>query len=424
MRPWIYFALLVTTSTTVAADAQALNSLTLDQAIINVLEHNPVLKAADYDAKAAAARIRAATLSPALHTSLEFENFTGSGAYKGSDSLESTLSLAKVFELGDKASLRGELAQDESILLRNEQDAKRLDLLTETTNRFIHVVTDQERLVIAQDSLKLAEQTLGIVKRRVDAGRTPDAELLHAQNLLARKQLELEHAEHELATTRLKLATLWGEMQTPFSDAKADLYAIEPAIPFENLATLLEQNPDLLRFATEKRLAQTRIQLAQAKGSMDIELKAGIRHFNATDDTGFVLSMNVPFGTSSRAQPLIDEAEALSMRDPHLQEERRLTLYATLFEVHQEIKHAVEAVTALRKVIIPNAEQALKEYEKGYSLGRYSFLELTEAQNALLGARLEAVMTATEYHSLRTEIDRLTGAKKINTRNTQPTQTP
>lgn len=419
MRKWIICFLFVSSPVAFGVEEQTHNKLTLDQAIINVLEHSPLLRASDYEAKAAAARIRAAKLSPVFYTSIEFENFGGSGKYGGGDTLESTLSLSKVLELGDKAALRGNLAQNKALLLHNEQDAKRLDLMAETTKRFIHVITDQERLTIAKDSLKLAKQTLKIVERRVQAGRTPNADLRWAKVALARKQLELEHAEHELATTRLKLVTLWGETQVSFSTAEANLFGIEQATPFEMLAQLLERNPDLVRFATAKRLSQARIQLAQAKRQSDIEVRAGVRHFNVLDETALVLSLSLPLGTSSRAEPLVDEAENLSLRDPHVYEQRRLALHATLFEVHQEIKHAVEAVTTLRKTILPHAELAVRDYEKGYAVGRYSFLELTEAQSALLNSRLEAVMAAANYHRYRAEIDRLTGAHIA-----QPTKTP
>ena len=40
-----------------AANSKTVSKLTLDQAIINVLERSPMLKAADYESKAAAAHI-------------------------------------------------------------------------------------------------------------------------------------------------------------------------------------------------------------------------------------------------------------------------------------------------------------------------------------------------------------------------------
>ena len=410
MRQWIIYILFVFSSASFADNAQTRNKLTLNQAIINVLENSPMLKAADYESRAAAARIRSAQLSPGYRTSIELENFAGSGENNGSDRLESTLSLSKVLELGDKAKLRGELSHGKAMLLRNEQDSKRLDLLADTTKHFIQVIIDQESIVIAKDSLALAKRTQKTVGQRVKAGKSPNAELRRAKIALARSELELDHAEHSLVTSRLKLATLWGETNVYFTTADANLFKVETTEPFETLVKLLENNPDLVKYASEKRLANTRSLLARSSGQSDIEISGGLRHFNATDDTAFVLSLNIPLGSSSRASSKIEEAEILSLRDPYVYEQRRLELYATLFEVHQEIKHAIDALKALRGKIIPLAERALKDYEKGYAAGRYSFFELTEAQRVLLDSRLEAVMTAADYHRYRIEIDRLTGA--------------
>jgi len=379
-----------------AANSKTVNKLTLEQAIINVLESSPALKAADYESKAAAARIRTAKQSPRYRGSIELENFAGSGLHSGTDLLETTLSLSKVLELGDKSKLRGDLSYNKAMLLRNEQDSRRLDLLAETTKRFIDVITDQQRLVNANDSIDIAIRTRQIVDKRVKAGKSPTAELRRAKIALARSELKLEHAKHKLDSTRLKLVTLWGETQASFSTADARLFVIQRAESFESLVTLLERNPDLVRFATEKRLAQSRTLLARSSGQSDMEITGGLRHFNFTGDTALVMSLNIPFGSSSRARSNIEESEMTALRDPLVFEQQYLSLYATLFELHQEIKHAIDAVTALRKTIIPQAEQALKDYEKGYAAGRYSFLELTEAQKLLLDLKLELVITASD----------------------------
>jgi len=391
-------------------DIKTVHVLTLDQAIINVLERSPTLRAADYESKAAAARIRTAKQSPRYRGSIELENFAGTGFHSGTDALETTLSLSRVLELGDKAKLRGDFSQNKAMLLRNEQDSKRLDLLAETTKRYIEVVTDQQRLNNAKDSIDIAVRTKKVVANRVKAGKSPTAELRRVNIALARSELKLDHAEHELETARIKLATLWGETTVSFTVAAADLFRIEPAEPFETLVLLLERNPDLVRFATEERLAQSRTQLARSSGQSDMEITGGLRHFNFTDDTALILSLNIPFGSSSRATSNIEESEMMALRDPLIYEQQYLLLYSTLFELHQEIKHAVDAVTALRETIIPEAEQALKDYEKGYAAGRYSFLELTEAQKLLIDLKLEAVIAASDYHRYQIEIDRLTGA--------------
>ncbi len=411
MRQLFIYFLFVFSSISFANAEPLQKKLTLDQAIINVLEQSPLLKAVDYESKAAAARIRQAQLSPAFRTSIELENFAGSGINSGSDRLESTLSLSKVLELGDKAKLRGQLAFNKATLIGDKQDAKRLDLLAETTKRFIYVITNQERLVIAADSLALAKRTHKLVEQRVKAGRSPDAELRRVKIALARKELKLHHAEHELATSRLKLVALWGKTQVLFNSAEANLFVIEDILPFETLLNLLDRNPDLVRYATEERLAKTRLQLASSDAQSNIEISAGVRHFNATDDTALVLSLSMPLGSSSRSKSKVEEAEMLQLIEPLAYEQKKLYLHVILFELYQEIKHAADSVMSLREIIIPQAKRALQDYEKGYKAGRYSLLELTEAQRQVLDSRLEAVMAARDYHQYRIEIDRLTGAR-------------
>ncbi|MGD8785337.1 MAG: TolC family protein [Thioalkalispiraceae bacterium] len=387
--------------------------LTLDRVIVQVLENNPELKLNDYDALSAAARIRAARQTPPVHLNVELENFAGSGSRKGTDALETTLSLSKVFELGDKADLRGEVAQHNAKLVTNHQEARRLDIIAQAARRFIHVLVDQHRLQIAQDKLDLKKRTHKVVTRRVNAGRSPRAEKRRTSMAMARAEIELEHAEHELESSRLKLATMWGEVTPVFSKAQADLFALQQVNDFAQLEKLLANNPDLVRFATRQRLAEARLNLAKAKSSADIEFNAGVRNYQITDDNAFLVSASIPFGLESRAAPAIEVEDYQLQKQPFNYEKQRLALYSSLFEVYQELKHAYTAIKVLRQKIIPEAQKVLSDIEKGYAVGRYSFLELTDAQQILLNAQLESVMTAANYHRYKIEIDRLTGARFV-----------
>ena len=410
MRIWIVLLLgILEFSSSFAVEPPMQNPLTLDVALVAVLENNPMLLAGDYQAQAAAAKIRQAQQSTPVNVKLELENFAGSGRFSGDDLLEATLSLGKILELGNKAGLRGDIARNEAALLGNEQDAERLDLLAEATRRFIHVVVDQERLKIARDKLALAKRTAAIVDKRVRVGKSPDTEQRRTRIAVARAETELEHAEHELATSRLQLATQWGKTEAGFSSARASLFALNPLGPFDELAQLLERNPDLTRYASEQRLADARLRLAQSRRRMDIELSGGVRYHNVTDDSALVLSASIPFGTRSRAAPGIESSRLLSDRHPLLFKQRQLELHASLFELYQELSHAYSASQTMREQIVPEAKLALRDYETGYRSGRYSLLELSDAQKTLLDARLESVMTAADFHKYRIEIERLTG---------------
>ncbi len=412
MRFWLTIGLLlVWMPAAYAIEVQRAGPVTFAQIIIKILENNPVLKANDYEAQAAAARIRHARQSTPVKLNVEMENLVGSGRYNGFDSVETTMSLVKVLESGNKPVLRGRIAEQKASLLGSEQDVKRLDLLSRATRRFIHVAVDQERLEIATNKVDLIKRTMEIVAKRINAGRSPVAEKHRAAIELARAEIELEHAEHELVTSRLKLATMWGATTSDGLSVEAPLFELAKIDSFENLQTLLQQNPDLVRFATRQRLAEARLNLSKSRKRPDLELAGGIRYLSGTDDAAFVLSASIPLGSQSRAIPGIEEANLMALREPELYEQRRLALYGRLFEIYQELLHAQTAFDTLQQRIIPQAERLLRDYEKGYQAGRYSLLELTVAQQTLLDARLEVVIAAENYHRNRIEIERLTGAQ-------------
>ncbi|MFT5350722.1 MAG: cobalt-zinc-cadmium efflux system outer membrane protein, partial [Gammaproteobacteria bacterium] len=110
-------------------------------------------------------------------------------------------------------------------------------------------------------------------------------------------------------------------------------------------------------------------------------------------------------------KPGIDEAESLSRIAPLNLEQQRLELYAMLYQIYQEMNHAREAVEKLNKQIIPAAEQMQSDYENGYQSGRYSLLELIQAQQLLRNSRSQLLEMAVSFHSHKIEIDRLTGAQ-------------
>jgi cobalt-zinc-cadmium efflux system outer membrane protein len=324
--------------------------------------------------------------------------------------MQTTLSLARVLELGNKSTYRSNVIKQESYVLRDLQDAERLDLLAETTRRFLQVVVNQEKVKLANEALVIANNTKEIVEKKIKAAISPTVERYRVGIDIANLHLAMEHAEHELETSKVMLSSMWNETIPNFGSVSAELFRLDEVLTVDAYAQLLERNPDLIRFTTQQRLADARLQLARIKQKPDIELSGGIRYLNASDDVGFLLSANIPFGTAERSAPAIEEAEMLNMIDPLAMEQKKTELFATLFEIYQELLHRKTLKNLLQENIIPSAQQALKEYEKLYSTGRYSLLELVEAQRTLLNSRSRLLEAVADFHLYRIEIDRLTGA--------------
>lgn len=399
---------------TVSVQGQAVDppgfagEITLGGAIDLALRRNPDLGASRYELTAAQARIIQAGLRPNPEVGLELENFAGSGAAEGVAALETTLSLSQVIELGDKRRLRRAAAEADHDLMTIEQRARQLDVLAEVTRRFIETAAAQERLLLAREYSRLAQQTLDTIGARVRSARSPEAEASRARIALTRASLQERQTAAELRSARYALAAMWGSAEPQFTRAGADLFAFGDLQPFATLIERIERNPDLIIFASEARLRDAQLRLAQAQARPNLALSLGVRRFEETNDTALVAGFSMPLAVSDRNQGAVREARA---RRAQVDAERLGALTRTraaLHGVYQEVVAARERAETLRGDAIPQAQTALGQTQSGYERGRFSFLELLTAQQELLELRAAAIDAGADYHRLLAELERVT----------------
>ena len=391
------------------ATADPHGELTLAQAVATTLARNPELQSNEYELRAADARTLQAGLRPNPELGVDLENFAGSGDTR----LQTTLRLGQIIELGDKRNRRVQLAQADREGIVVERQIRQLDLLSEVTRRFVGVVALQERLALAHRATDLTERTLAAVTRRVKAARSPEAEGSRASIALARARLELQRTEYSLEGERRSLAALWGSTEPAFDTARADLYAMPAVERFDALARRLQDNPDFLSFATEARLREAQVRLAQAQARPNVIFSAGVRRLQDprnpdTYDTALVagFTMSLPF--SDRNQGAIREAQIRREQVPVKQQAAYVKANATLFALYQELQLARTEALTLHEQILPQAQRALAQTDYGFQRGRFSYLELANAQLELIEVERAAIDAAADHHRLAAEIERLT----------------
>jgi outer membrane protein, heavy metal efflux system len=401
--------LIVSAATVAAEPPDPRGELTLTQVVALALSRNPELQSTDYELRAADARTVQAGLRPNPEMGVQVENFASSAAVRTVQPLQTTLTLSQVIELGGKRSRRVDVAQRGRDALAIERDIRQLDVLAEVTRRFVDVVADQEQLSLGRRAAELAERTLNAMTARVTAARSPEAEKARASIAFDRARLEQQHAEYELQSSRRMLAALWGSTEALFGVARADLYAMPPADTFEALAQRLKHSPDFLRFTAESRLREADLRLAQAQATPNVQFNAGIRHFNGLRDPALVAGFSLPLPLFDRNQGAIREAE---VRHDQVRVDERaayIKANATLFELYQAVQQARLETRTLREQVIPKAEHALAQTEYGFQRGRFSYLELANAQRDLIEVQRAAIEAAANHYRLAAEIERLTG---------------
>jgi cobalt-zinc-cadmium efflux system outer membrane protein len=422
-RAWAACTLLfVVSSADARAPAEPVNlegELTLARAVDAALRGNPDLLASSYELSAAQARIVQAGLRPNPELGLELENFAGSGAVRDTDSLETTLSLSQVVELGGKRALRRSVAEAGLDVVNIEQRARELDVLSEVTLRFIDVVAAQERARFASQATALARTTLDAIGARVDAGRSPEAERSRARIALTRSLIEQRRAESELRAARYALSASWGSAEPAFIAARAELFDLRAVESFQALLARLEQSPDFTLFASESRLREAELRLARVQARPNLSFSLGLRRLEASGDTALVAGFSMPLPVSDRNQGAILEAQVRLDQTDAQRSAARVRARATLLGLYQEMTTDRERVDTLRGEALPQAQLALDQTRSGYARGRFSFLELITVQEELLALQAAAIDAAADYHRVLAEIERLTSAaltRPISTR--------
>lgn len=383
--------------------------LTLRDAVRASLAANPNLAGFAFELRAQDARTDAAGLRPAPTVSATVENVLGNGEHGGLNTAETTFALSQVVELGGKRQARIGAAQSGRELIAVTEQAAQLDVLAEVTRRFIHVAGDQEQLALTRNATALARETVQAVSARVNAAKAPDAELRRARITLARAEVEQEHAEHELGTSRRKLAAMWGDGEARFGAVTADLYTLPRPAPFESLLARLDANPDFVRFASEARLRDAEIRLAEAKRRADVTFSGGVRHLEETGDQALVFGLSLPLGAGRVAAPAIAEATALRGLTAARRDAAAVRAKAQLYALHQELRHAITETELLRGTVLPQMAGALDETRYAYERGRYGYLEWVEAQREFIAIRRSLIEAAVNAQVFQAEIERLTG---------------
>lgn len=381
--------------------------ITLREALSSALMGNPELAAFSWEIRAAEARALQAGLIPNPEIEIEAEEFGGIGERRNFKGAAGTLVLSQLIELGSKGSKRRRVASLESGLAGWDYEAKRLEVVSETTKTFIEVIAAQDLVTLKEELLRLAEEVLTTVSERVKAGKVSPIEETRAKISVSTSRIGVVQAKRDLKIARKKLAAAWGGKTALFEQARGDLDTINPVPPVGNLWSLLLQNPDIARWELEIKQRKAALDLEKANRIPDLTLNAGMQRFNETHDGSFLFGVSIPIPLFDRNQGGIREAlHSLSKAN----EERRATevqIHAALTEAYQTLACAHSEAKTLKDDVLPSAEQVFKDIKEGYRLGKFGYLEVLEAQQTLFEVKEQYIESLATYHSSVADVEHL-----------------
>lgn len=398
------------------AAAQAPSALlTREDAIARALDDDPGVDAADASREAAEAGARQAGRWANPTLDILQENVSGSGAYRGSDRAETTYSFRQPLQLGGDRSARRRLAERELDTARVGAGLRRADLIEEVEHAFIDAQAAEAALAVAEERLAVARELSAAVDRRVRAARDPLMAGSRAEARLAEAEAEADAARQTAVAARVRLASYWGGGDFALERASFEMLAARE-VDANDLA------PDLALADADAARAEAQVDVERARAIPDVDLQAGWRQFSERDETAFVFGLSVPLQIWDRNGAGVSRARGESTRAAYERAARARALAREQAMLAAQSETARREVAALDARIIPASERALAQAREGYAMGGFSYIDVLDAQRALVDARLRRISALRSFHRSEASIARLGGARiePDQLRGTQP----
>lgn len=383
--------------------------MTLQHSLQRALAANPRLTASERDVGIATGqRIQAGALfNPDL--SYEQDNSLGSGPYRGTRSAETTLQISQLFELFGKRDARiaaGAAGVNVAVIQRK---AVRLEVLSETAVAFLTVLGAQRRVQILDDQVAAIDRLTPLLQRRVEAGASSPAETGRAQVASDLVKADRERVKASLSSARRDLAVLMGDTSPRFSTVTGRLETVGRPPSFKAVIAAIDANPQLVRWTAVYAQRNAELLLARLKPYPDVRVSAGWRHFNETGNDAVRLGISIPIPVFDQNQGNILSAQESLAKAAAERAANKATLVVLAGRAYDSLEGSLRELAILRKSAIPKAEAAAQAIFDGYGQGRFTLLEVLDAQATLAQARLREQEALQNFHIAVATIEGLVG---------------
>jgi len=392
-----------------AAPSPPLPPLSLERAQALALAHSPMLRAAQHGVAASEGGLLQSRARPNPELSYTQEDTRGS-------SRTSTLQWSQPIEIGGKREARMRVAEHGRDLARAELAAARAVLQAEVRSAFFGLLAAQQRVALSRQTLDIAASARAAAASRVAAGKSAPLEETKASVAESGARLELSQAQSGLRVARQQLQALWGGGAEPIAGFGAAEGAIDELPPVPEAAVLqqrLELAPAVLRARQLLEQSRAAAELERARRLPDPTLSLGVKRAREAQESGrnqLVFGISVPL-------PLFDDNQGnqlQALRRADQAEDELLAVHAQLQAQLQEAREqwqtSREQAEQLARQVLPAAQSAYEAAARGFTLGKFGYLDVLDAQRTWSEARSQYLNQLLATHRAAASVDRLLGS--------------
>ena len=416
--------------------------------------HNPGLEAAFYEWRAALERIPQVIALPDPRFTYRYfiqEVETRVGPQK------QAVGLSQAFPWLGKLALRGDVAAERARIVQAKYEATRLALFREIKDGYYEYYYLIHAISVVRENRDLVAYLEEVARSRYKAAVANQAEVIRAQVELGKLEDRLRALEDLVLPTVARLNAAMNRpidapLPLPGPIVEQDLQATDEQV----IAWAIRNNPHLWALAHEIEKNRLAIELARKDSFPDITLgldytnvgsppssraaglrnpaavrslsrmaggmgdaidlytlgrsfQPGSRPNDAGDDIWMVsVSMNIPIRFDKYAAGE-REASAKHRASRANRLNRENALAARVRRVLYEFRDALRKIDLYRDTLVPKARQNVRATEAAYRAGKASFLDLVDAQRAMLDFQLSAERALATHAQKLAELEMIVG---------------
>ena len=384
--------------------------LTLENAVEIAINNNPLIKSKIHNIEASKGRVRQAGLLP--NPEIEFFTQEMPTNNTGFDQNQNSVALFQKLETGGKRKLRVKAAKKEKRVVELDLQTAIAEITAKVKNGYFNVLTAQDKLKFAKETLEIAKSLMTISNERFERGDIARIEVIKAEIELSNTKMKVQEAERENLNSVKMLQTVMGVPDITLNNLFPVSTADTPSLNLDKLNDLLLNSHPALK-ARKKIVDLSLIKISEAKRMVipDINATIGYKRLSATDVNTIQAGIELPLPIFNRNQGNIIEARAFSFKakdDVEIVRNELLLQLSNAFSLYVSTR---EQVRFFVDTIIPQAEESLNIAREGYKHGEFNYLEVLDAQRTLAGTKISYLNILNELFSSTTEIEKLVGIK-------------
>jgi cobalt-zinc-cadmium efflux system outer membrane protein len=377
--------------------------LNFDEATKRVLNQSLRLKMLNFDIQSKASEFKQSTLYPNPILSCELDEI-GREGWSG----ESNWSLSQFVELGGKRQIRQNLASYQYHMALIDYKSSQIELLNILTKRFIDVIASQEKLLLAIEERKLAEQFLFDLSEKLEYGKICLMDYTKGEMIDSMARLKEEQAYSDFIVAKKQLAILWGCPTPDFQEVSYPFfYELEIPCSLSDYLSFFYNKPELMRAHLDHLAAQEVLKMEKSRQVPDVTMTLGYTIDRDKRDHGLLVGVSLPLPIFDRNQGNISRAYVEMFKIEEQSKLLHLKLESQFSIAHREFVQAYDGVEKFRKSILKSANHLCQLAEQGYREGKFHYLERLQAEQTLFEIKEKYIEILVNYHYKKADIEYL-----------------